>query len=173
MANVEEDLTFLYDRAGVIKLPVGFSSSIDPIAMSYTYTMQAGSSYNGVAASLTASGSFDSISGQWDSLTSAALGLNSWTATGTTTFAQGTGYVTALGNAYSFPFDSHPLWRCFPDGSSSGYVAITFLGTIIGIRYEQDDIFMSTSQLNSDYSLSGLFEVTGPIRFRMGSKALS
>src|SRR5215813_7912360 len=149
------------DRAGVLRASVSFSSSIDPSSMSYSYSMQAGSSYNGMPGSLAASGSFDAISGQWRSLSAMALGLNSWGATGTTTFTQSNGYVMAIGNAYCFPFDSHPLFRCFPDGTSSGYVAITFLGAVIGVRYEQDDIFLSGNELNSSYSLNGLFDVTG------------
>jgi hypothetical protein len=101
MANVEEDLTFLYDRAGVVQAPLVFSSSLDPASMAYSYSTLTGSSYNGTPASLVASGNFDAASSQWHSNSIMSLGGNSWAVTGSTAFTSGPAYVTEMGDAFS------------------------------------------------------------------------
>lgn len=84
--NFEEDLMLLQVNEGVITAPVTFTSQLNANTMSYSYSMVSGSVYNGQPATLTASGSFDSLTGQWTSTTSTRVGVDSWSTTGATTF---------------------------------------------------------------------------------------
>ena len=59
---------------GAPTIQLSYTSNVDPTGLAFSYTLDPGTSYQGQALSLTASGSFDTSSQTWSSAMSGALG---------------------------------------------------------------------------------------------------
>ena len=77
------DASFLGGAFGPdVNSPLSFVTMTDSIAKTYSYTLLAGSTYQSQPLSLSGSGFFNAVSGEWETSSSGALGANSWTTTG-------------------------------------------------------------------------------------------
>lgn len=60
-----------------------FTSMVDPVALTFSFSLNPGSTYLGLPISLSSSASFDAVNDVWDASSSVTLGTASWTIIGT------------------------------------------------------------------------------------------
>ena len=63
--------------------PLFFSSNVDVAGMAFSFSLKPGSTYLGLAITLSGSGVFDAVTDVWNASSSVTLGSASWTVTGT------------------------------------------------------------------------------------------
>lgn len=62
---------------------LSFASNVDLPALTFSFSLDPGSTYEGLPIALTGSGAFDASTGLWDASSSGTLGSASWTVSGT------------------------------------------------------------------------------------------
>ena len=84
MEQQGEELLMLGIRSGPDGgSPLNFSSTVDDAALTYSFTLDSGSTYLGQSITLTGSGVFDSVNNIYDWSASGSLGAFNWTSVGT------------------------------------------------------------------------------------------
>lgn len=170
IAQSEEDIIFLGQQFGYPTGALTFTSQLDGLSKTYSYSLTPGSNYNGMSAALSGSGSFSA--GLWTTTTNSTIGTTSWSADGTIFFADtqgGTGEDETADAAIPLPggWDAHPRihWDDDPTDPTSlisfGHILITFNGKVVASVNEADSRKKTIDELISQYAVVGLFDGAG------------
>jgi hypothetical protein len=128
-----ENAAFVEEFFGVDPTsPLRFTSNVDVSAMTFSYALTPGSTYQGMSMALSGSGSFDSSTNVWTTSSAVTLGSMSWTTTGTDTITNSDFAFHSHTLIPLTPFDVDDDVVVNPDGSGGGVQWFTLLGVQVG-----------------------------------------
>ncbi len=136
-----ENLTFVSLLFGAdAGSPLNFTNNVDVAGMKFSYSLNPGATYQGMAMTLTGSGAFDSASDSWLLSSAGSLGSTSWTASGAETATPtGSGSWTIASEEHLTPpnpWDIEFDGTANDDGTSSGLCQDTLFNAAWGGPYE-------------------------------------
>jgi hypothetical protein len=104
MMNAEGSEAMFIGRyfGGNASSPLSFTSTQDVANQTFSFALSPGSTYLGQAASLTASGYYDAMKGEWVVTTNGSIGGTYWS---------GASSMTINGDPFRFPVGLGPQWR--------------------------------------------------------------
>jgi len=110
MQTAVNDGIFIYTLFGPDRTsPMAFTSTVDAVANTFSYSINSGVTYQGMSITLSGSGSFDAITGILTTSSSGTLGSTSWTTSGTES-------MTAVVGGYSGSLDANVFEHLVKEG---------------------------------------------------------